>query len=370
MKIYKYFKISLLISVLAIGFGACTSSDSNASKNVELRMPAINNQAGVLAKFFDKSGDYINSPQSPFLIRADEVMELKENYLLLDIRYHEDYVAGHVEGAINIDRENIISFLNSYNSFQYDKIIVIDNTGQGATYVTSILRAIGYGNAFAMKFGMTAWNPKFESNWTQKVGDRAKSLITKEETPKGPKVGCPSIITNGNSISEILMIRAQKEIDVNYSITISNLEKSLNDYYIINYWPKAKYDEAHLKGAIWYQPKKSMNIHQDLCTLPTDKKILVYCYTGQNSSAVVAYLRILGYDAYNLRFGTNSFMHKDAIANGWSGFIAKERVNNFPFILGPKPSKEKEAKANKVNNPNLNFKHRKVIQPNPDEVCD
>jgi len=61
-------------------------------------------------------------------------------------------------------------------------IIIIDNTGQGATYVTSILRAIGYGNAFAMKFGMTAWNPKFESNWTQKVGDRAKSLITKEET--------------------------------------------------------------------------------------------------------------------------------------------------------------------------------------------
>jgi len=369
MKIFNYFKISLLISVLALGLWSCSSSTDNTSKATELQMPTIHNQAGLLLKFFAKSGDYFNAPHSPYLMHANDVMAEKDNYLLLDIRYHEDYVEGHVEGAINIDRESIIPFLNTLKGFYYDKIIIIDNTGQGAAYVASVLRAIGYGNAYAMKFGMSAWNPKFSYHWTQKVGDKP-SLVTKEETPKGSKGSCPTITTKGKSISEILMIRAKEEINANFSVTIENLEKDLSDYYIVNYWPKAKYEEAHLQGAIWYQPKKSINIDEDICTLPTDKKILVYCYTGQNGSALVAYLRILGYDAYNLRFGTNSFMYKTDIANGWNAFVANKDVNTFPFITGSKPSKEKEAKTNKIENPNLNFKHREVIHPKPDEVCD
>jgi len=208
---------------------------------------------------------------------------------------------------------------------------VIDNTGQGATYVASILRAIGYGNAFAMKFGMTAWNPKFESNWTQKIGDRAKSLVTKEQNPKGPKGSCPKIITNGNSISEILMIRAQQVITVNYSVTIDKLEKTLSDYYIINYWPKAKYDEAHLKGAIWYQPKKSLNINEDLCTLPADKKILVYCYTGQNSANLAAYLRVLGYDAKSLLWGANGMIYDKCVEMSLPHF-ADSYIMNYDYV--------------------------------------
>ena len=63
-------------------------------------------------------------------------------------------------------------------------------------------------------------------------------------------------------------------------------------------------------------------------------------------------------------------MHKDAIANDWHGFVAKEKLHDYAIVLGENPSKKKKAKANTIKNPDLNFKHRVVVQPNPDEVCD
>jgi rhodanese-related sulfurtransferase len=47
----------------------------------------------------------------------------------------------------------------------------------------------------------------------------------------------------------------------------------------------------------------------DLTTLPTDKTIVVYCYTGQTSAYVTSYLKTLGYDAKSLVFGANSMIH-------------------------------------------------------------
>ncbi len=42
--------------------------------------------------------------------------------------------------------------------------------------------------------------------------------------------------------------------------------------------------------------------------IPTDKPIVVHCYSGQTASQTVAILRLLGYEAYNLSGGMN---------NGW-----------------------------------------------------
>ncbi len=369
MNTFRFLKIVLLISVLLVSMWRCGTPSEDAVV-VQLRMPKITNQSQTLIDFYSNSGDYINAPESPFLIKADEVEAYKSNYLLIDIRYHEDYVAGHIEGAINIDRENLISFLKSFNRFQYEKIIIIDNTGQGASYVVSILRAIGYGNAYALKFGMSIWNPKFKSIWTENIGDKYKEYLIKAETSKGKPTQYPVINTKGNTLSEILEIRAQQEINHNYSVTIESLIENISNYYIVNYWPKAVYDEVHLKGAICYEPKTSMKSSADLNTLPTNKKILIYCYTGQSSSAVAAYLRILGYDAYSLRYGFNSFGHKEALANGWNGFVAAEEVHNFSYIEGEHPSKIKEAKSNKIVHPDLDFKHRDVVQPDPKLVCD
>ncbi len=48
-----------------------------------------------------------------------------------------------------------------------------------------------------------------------------------------------------------------------------------------------------------------MKLAEDLKTLPTDKTIVVYCYTGQTSANMAAYLQVLGYDAKSLLFGAS-----------------------------------------------------------------
>ena len=361
--------LGLLLLLISISFSSCSDNSIDNTKAV-INIPPITNQSEALVNFFAKSGDYINAINSPYLISVDDVKDNLDAYLIIDTRYHEDYVKGHIDGAINVDREKIIDFLKSINIYQYPKIIIVDNTGQGAAYIASILRAIGFGSVYPMKDGMASWNKEFAYHWGNGIGDKYPEYITKKPIKKGKKSELPTINTKGNTLSEILEIQAQKAINYNFSITIDNLIAHIDDYYIINYWQKSKYLKAHLIGAHWYEPKKSININSDLKTIPKDKKVILYCFTGQNSSAVAGYLRILGYDAYSLRFGSNSFMHTKAIQNGWHAYIAANKVHEYPIVSGELPSAKKEAKANKIINPDLNFKHREVIQPDPSEVCD
>jgi len=37
--------------------------------------------------------------------------------------------------------------------------------------------------------------------------------------------------------------------------------------------------------------------------LPTDKKVLVYCYSGQTAGQAVGIMRLLGYDAASIKSG-------------------------------------------------------------------
>jgi rhodanese-related sulfurtransferase len=77
-------------------------------------------------------------------------------------------------------------------------------------------------------------------------------------------------------------------------------------------------DPGHIPGAVQYTPKQSIKLAADLKTLPTDKTIVVYCCTGQNSANLTAYLRVLGYDAKSLLFGTNGMIYNDMTTSKWS----------------------------------------------------
>ncbi len=63
----------------------------------------------------------------------------------------------------------------------------------------------------------------------------------------------------------------------------------------------ADFAEEHLRGAV------NIPLCQDwrsaIPELPKDKKLIIYCYTGQTSGQLVAALRLLGYDAISLRSG-------------------------------------------------------------------
>jgi rhodanese-related sulfurtransferase len=77
-----------------------------------------------------------------------------------------------------------------------------------------------------------------------------------------------------------------------------------NDFIIVDVrMPKEKkYDQGHLPGAI-YIGFKEIAKPENLAKLPKDKDIIVYCDTGHDQNKVLTTLRLLGYDAYDLKWG-------------------------------------------------------------------
>ena len=71
-----------------------------------------------------------------------------------------------------------------------------------------------------------------------------------------------------------------------------------------------------------------------LDTLPTDKPIVVYCWTGQTSAQVTPYLRILGYDAYSMLYGMNGCSFT-ALPDGKPKYHAPDPSDKFVSVLEP-----------------------------------
>jgi rhodanese-related sulfurtransferase len=118
-------------------------------------------------------------------------------------------------------------------------------------------------------------------------------------------------------------------------ITNATVFGNLSNYYIINYWPAAQYAApGHIPGAMQYTPKESLKLAADLKTLPTNKTIVVYCYTGQTSSHLVAYLRLLGYDAKTLMYGTNGMIYDNMVATGGMAIFKSTEIMGYDYVTG------------------------------------
>ncbi|MEL7659039.1 MAG: rhodanese-like domain-containing protein, partial [Bacillota bacterium] len=96
--------------------------------------------------------------------------------------------------------------------------------------------------------------------------------------------------------------------------TVKEIVDSESDEYMIVSVRKAEdYATGHIKGALSIPFGAGMQ--NALIELPKDKKIIVYCYTGQTGSQTTAILRLLGYEAYNMQFGMGSVESE----KGWLG---------------------------------------------------
>ena len=101
---------------------------------------------------------------------------------------------------------------------------------------------------------------------------------------------------------------------------------NLDGYYIVNYWSATDYSWNHIPGAIQYTPKAAMKFDADLKTLPTDETVVVYCYTGQTSAHMAAYLKVLGYEAKSLVYGVNGMSYTNMPG---TRFVAADEVHDY-----------------------------------------
>jgi rhodanese-related sulfurtransferase len=334
-KIYFFLLASLFIIV------SCKPVTEKQTSHVEAQTWSIT-EADLLIDYLARSGDYVNSRQFPSMIKSETVLAgLDSSMFIIDLRDPEAFAKGHIKGAVNVQFSDIPSYFeNKIKPYEYDKIVMVCDHGQKSSYTTQLLRLMGYGNVYSMRWGMAAWNKALAGDrpWSSLISsDYSSKLETKENAPLS-QGDFPSLGTGKNTGEEIFHERISKIFAdgmKDFGISAPEVFATPDSFYIINYDRKDKYDFGHVPGAIRYKPGGTLGIEAEMRTIPTNKDVVVYCATGHNSAFVVAYLRLLGYKAHSMRFGNNSFMHdkmlEEKIRLSWEAFT-DELQKNYPFV--------------------------------------
>ena len=324
-----------------------TPADSNRNVTVEkdLTVRYFEGPAGMLLQQLREQGDYVNSRQFPSMIKPETVFsELDSNNLIIDLRNAEYFERGHIRGAVHVPMENLLDYFeNDIIPFRYDKIILVCNAGHLSGYATNLMRLMGYGNVYSMRWGMAGWNADFaKDTWMKRISSQYQDRLTTEESPKPLSRNQPVLQTTAATGEELLRERVSQLLHEGpKGVFASNDEIFGNpeNYFIINLERKDKYDSGHIPGAVRYKQQGFLGIPAEMGTLPIDRPIIVYCGTGMTSAFAVAYLRLFGYDARSLTSGNNGFMHDKMLEEqaqlSWHPFT-ESTPEDFPYVKGMK----------------------------------
>ena len=279
---------------------------------------------------------YLNdSADCPGVLNAKDLNNDLEAFTVIDIRAKTDYDAGHIDGAYNSSLATLLSDLETTIPTGKPYVLAC-YSGQSAGHAKIAMELMGYEEVYSLLFGMSSWSPDTSAPWDNNTGD---NLTNPELTPNNDGLVGHAYPILTEDAATVVQERVAAMLEggfkgVMYSAIMANLE----DYFIINYFGEADYlgqGEAgvpgHIPASFQYTPYQSMGIDQMLGNIPADKTVVVYCWTGQHSSQVTAYLTMLGYDAVSLKFGSNNLFHTALSAHKWSA----AQVNDFLLVGTP-----------------------------------
>ncbi|MBU1008851.1 MAG: hypothetical protein KKD74_01835 [Bacteroidetes bacterium] len=271
----------------------------------------------------------LNKILDGFVMPAPDDGNVSAKYVI-DIRTADDFALGHIEGA---HRVNLADLLTEAANAAGKDILVVCKTGQTATHAVALLRLAGYPTAKALKWGMSGWNAAFDA-WTPNIGNEAEGNAnwTTAVAPANLTFASPKFTSTSTNGAEILNERIAAVLADGFkTTTVTDVITNPGNYFINNYFSEADYlGFGHVNGAYRIQPllisEGQMNY------LDASKRVATYCYTGQTSAAITAYLRVIGYDAVTVLFGMNKFYNNSTAwtANKWTSASPK----NLPYVTG------------------------------------
>jgi len=237
-----------------------------------------------------------------------EKVRLEEPMTVLDIRNAADYEENHVKGAINLPWGTAIS--DNLSRIPTDKpVFVYCYTGQTAGQTVMLLNLAGF-DARSVNFG---WNlgiskvENVEDALTTEVTELS-DVVTEIDTEVQQAV--TDYYTGLAAVSDTIY--------KNYKISEDDLKALVdaNDtsIYILSVRSAEDYAAGHIENAVNIPFGNEMATSFE-STLPKDKTIIVYCYTGQTAGQTTAALRLLGYDAVSLNGGMGTAGN---VPSGWS----------------------------------------------------
>jgi len=341
-KIRIFNPVIILMALVLAGCSGGTQPKTPEEAGVVVQQPvSVGNETSLLLKDLATNGDYVNSKEFPSLIKASVVYEnLGKNMLVIDIRPPAAFASGHISGAVNKKFSALPDYFETgIKPFSYDKIILVNEDGQVTSYTAALLRLMGYGNVFSLRWGMSSWNKKFAAEgWLKAVTGKYESSLDTAVTTQPPAINMPELntgMTTGEEIGTARFSALFHQGTDSIMISAGEVFSDPSKFYVINYERKDKYEHGHIPGAVRYKPDGTLGIVSEMATIPFDKTVVVYCGTGHNSGFVTAYLRLFGYDARTLSFGNNGFMYDQMVREketlSWVPFTVAD-VNDYPVV--------------------------------------
>lgn len=328
---------SLMLGILfaMFIFTGCKDDDT------QVIPPVVVNESEVLATYLESANsplgkDFVNTDM-PTVIAATDVYTLTQTnqVYIIDIRTAADFATGHIQNAVNVTFANLLTHIKSVDLTNYTKVVIACYTGQTAGYGASLLRLLGYNKVYSLKWGMSSWHADFAGKWNTAVSNMYATQFTTTASAKAAIGNIPTLTTGKTTGQEILEARVNALLVEGFTpatVTNATVFGALSNYYIVNYWPENQYLIGHIPGAIQYTPKASIKLAADLKTLPTNKPVAVYCYTGQTSAYLVAYLRLLGYDAKTIMYGTNGMIWDMMVANSIAPTFGPTEIKGYTYV--------------------------------------
>jgi rhodanese-related sulfurtransferase len=299
----------LLMLALVFTFGCKKDSPTEVKKNVEFETVAALGDV-YFTNYVTTSGAGVNLGIADLFTNLQDGNTANDP-LILDYRSAADYASGHIRGAENITLASLADRVGTMSKTK--KIVNVCYTGQTSSFATAFLNLMGF-DSQSLSFGMcgvsTTTGITGTDKWaTQIAADEFASQLTATATTTSTAYTFP-VLTTGKTAAEDIMVERFKAVNASWSISAADVFANPSNYFIINYWPMAEYtNPGHIPGAFCFEPKTSLKTDAMLKYLPTDKTIVVYCYTGQTSAQVCAYLQMLGYNAKSLLYGMNGFAY-------------------------------------------------------------
>jgi len=283
----------------------------------------------------DAGAVYINDTAScPGVLDASSLNDNLDNYTVIDIRSAIDYEAGHIPGAYHSSLITLLDDLATVIPTTRPYVIAC-YSGQTAGLAKIAMGLLGYNDIYTLLFGMSSWNSTLDV-WSSHCADdladpeveNQNGNLTVHEFPQ--LNGDPGTIVT----ERVNVMLASGFRGVNYTDIMDNLD----DYFVINYFGEADYEgvgssgvPGHIPGAYQFTPYASLAMDQMLANIPPDMPVVVYGWTGQHSAQITAYLNMLGYDAYSLKYGTNSLFYSSLTAHKWN---ADHHAHDFELETG------------------------------------
>lgn len=307
-KFLNYFLILLIVPVLVL----------NSCKDDETEDPVVKGTFADLKTYLVNNSMDLPDVLDGWITTAEAIHGKGiADYHIMDIRAAGDFANGYIEGAVNSSLGTIVADAQGVTK----PIIVVCYTGQSASHATVALRLSGFADAKVLKWGMSGWNPDFSDSWNNNVGNAAADYPngwTDDAVTANEDFSFPAWETTSTDGATILAERVAAMTEGGFKgVAGTSVLENPGNYFVNNYWPQEDVDYyGHITDAYRILPLSLEN--NEMANIDPDSPVVTYCWTGQTSSMVTAYLTVLGYDAMSLKFGVNSMIYDDLEGHKWS----------------------------------------------------